>query len=240
MLRMLGRGDDALRAYESAIASEPLSADAWWGLASFRGHRISQSQHDQLQQLAGDKVLPAGQRATLLFALARSYESRGDYDAAWRCYEHGNTLKRSTLSYDPVRTERFIQSIIDVFDHKRLAGARQAQRESGIAASAVRPIFVVGMPRSGSTLIEQILASHSQIEATFELPFMPMLADTLGRANGGNYPDIVGDLADRSRCRNGQDLPLLHEDFAACGERVFRRQTACQFSACRTDRNVPA
>jgi len=124
------------------------------------------------------------------FALARTSEASGDFDAAWQDYILGNSLKRTLINYDPVQSEVTHDAIIESFTSDFLdRGARDT-------ASKHTPIFILGIPRSGSTLIEQILASHSMVEGAGELPYVVMLSSSLGRqrADGLRYPEVLSEL----------------------------------------------
>ena len=103
------------------------------------------------------------------FALGKAWEDRGDYDRAWHYYDTGNQKQRKQVFHDPVMVEQRHDQIIEVFDREFL------ERNAGAGDESPAPIFIVGLPRSGSTLIEQILASHSQVEGTQELPTLTRL-----------------------------------------------------------------
>ena len=192
MLRIVGRSGEAIESYESGIALRPEFGDAWWSLASLRSYSFTDAQvgvmNAQLEQVSDeDKV----SKTSFYFALARAAEDRKDFETAWHNYELGNALKRSSVHYDPVRIETSHDSVIKQFDAAFLA---QFPKHEDIETG---PIFIVGMPRSGSTLIEQILASHSQVEGAAELPYLGLLTESLGgqRANGVIYPEILADMS---------------------------------------------
>ena len=125
-----------------------------------------------------------------LFALGKAWEDRGDYERAWAYYQEGNTKQRADVAYDPVRTEAASDRLIDTFSGDFLAS------RAGVGLPDPAPIFIVGLPRSGSTLLEQILASHSQVEGTGELPYVPRVANSLNRnrADGITYPEAALEL----------------------------------------------
>jgi len=136
-----------------------------------------------------------------LFALAKATEDRGDFDRAWQYYEQGNAERRMMEYYDPVRTEVMNDKLIDVFNKEFLT------EKSGQGHADSAPIFVIGLPRSGSTLIEQILASHSQVEGTSELPYVAHSTASLNlnRADGVNYPEAVRELGPDNLKSLGQE-----------------------------------
>jgi hypothetical protein len=127
------------------------------------------------------------------FALAKAHEDRGDYDRAWHYYDTGNRKQRPLVFHDPVGFEARHEEIVEVFDREFL------QRHAGTGCESAAPIFIVGLPRSGSTLIEQILASHSQVEGTEELPTLSRLATSIGRyrRDHAQYPFTVRSLGGR-------------------------------------------
>jgi len=192
MLKILGRWDDAIAAYEAAIDINPNFGDAWWSLASLKRYRFSP---EQIKQMHAGLDSPSGNvdsEIGLHFALARSFENDNDFDSAWQHYENGNSRKRETIKYDPVRTEVTHDAVIDFFDRKLFESRKPPDLDSP------SPIFIVGMPRAGSTLLEQILASHSQVEGAAELPYIGLLSRALGGKHSGEklYPDVLADMTD--------------------------------------------
>ena len=192
MLRIIGDKEAAIAAYDHCTEQQPDFGDAWWNLTSLRGHKLSEQQETVIrEQLASESTNPSN-RTGLGFAMARVLESHGDYEAAWASYLEGNALKRQAVQYDPVQTESAHDAILSVFDGKRV------KTRSPRAATGRSPIFIVGTPRSGSTLLEQILASHSEVEGAGELPYIAMLSSSLGsqRDDGARYPDIVEEMSE--------------------------------------------
>ena len=190
MLRILGRRDEAIIAYESALAARPDSGHAWWSLASLRNYRFSTEQIDEMRAQVNSASESDNSMISFHFALARACEDDNDFDAAWQHYVLGNSLKREAIRYDPVEIEMSHDKIVDFFTTEFL------ELNNSLASDEPAPIFIVGMPRSGSTLLEQILASHSQVEGAAELPYLAMLAETLGshRSGGKRYPGVLADM----------------------------------------------
>ena len=190
MLRILGRPADAIKCFESGITIRPGFGDAWWSLASLRKYRFSAEQLDELKMQVTADSDDAHSKISFHFALARACEADDDYDGAWKYYDRGNLLKRSTVNYDPVQIETSHDMLIKFFTRKFL------EANSAPATDPAAPIFIVGMPRSGSTLLEQILASHSQVEGAAELPYMGLLSESLGGPRGGSrrYPNVLEDM----------------------------------------------
>lgn len=190
MLRILGRKDEAIKAYESGIAIRPGFGDAWWSLASLRNYRFSTDQFDEMRKQIDSTGDDVNSNISFHFALARAYEADQDFDSAWQHYELGNSSKRSAVQYDPVQIETSHDAIIEFFDKDFL------EQTGSPTGDGPAPIFILGMPRSGSTLLEQILASHSDVEGAAELPYIGLLSEALGgpRANGKQYPAVLADM----------------------------------------------
>jgi hypothetical protein len=152
-----------------------------------------------------------------LFALGKAYEDRGEFERAWEYYREGNSKQRAEVAYDPVQTEVLNDRVIAAFSADFLA----SRADVGLGDRA--PIFILGLPRSGSTLLEQILASHSQVEGTSELSYITRVANSLNRngADSINYPEAVRELGPAN-------FRALGEDYLAHA-RVHRRAGAPRF-----------
>jgi hypothetical protein len=140
-------------------------------------------------------------RTHFLFSLGKAYEDRKEYDLAWHYYNLGNETQRSQVSYDPVANQVQLDSIKSVFSAEFL------NHHEGVGCEKPDPIFVVGLPRSGSTLVEQILASHSLVEGTSELPNLGDIALSTGkyRQDGLTYPKTLSTLTPRDFKAYGQE-----------------------------------
>ena len=168
ILKILGRYDDGIAAYRSSIGKLTANGAGWWGLADMKTHRFDDNDIGAMKAIAGDNAIKPEQRAQATFALAKALEDRGQYTEAFRHYVSGNSL-RSGISFDPDAQKGGIDEISRAFDASVLAMQAKPAPQGAV------PIFIVGLPRAGSTLIEQILASHSQIEGTMELATLPNL-----------------------------------------------------------------
>jgi Flp pilus assembly protein TadD len=192
MLRIAGKRVEAIASFEKCTEVHPEFGDAWWNLASLRGYRLTEEQLRTVNRQITSGDLGVDSEIAMRFALARTSEARGDFDAAWQDYCMGNSLKRERINYDPVQIEVEHDAIIERFTGDFL--------ERGIPAPALQhtPIFILGMPRSGSTLLEQILASHSMVEGTGELPYIAMLSSSAGRQrpDGLRYPEVMSELTE--------------------------------------------
>lgn len=203
MLKTVGRQEEAIEAYRECIRLKPGNGEIYWSLANLKTYQLSDADIAEIQaQLALDKnEVDSQSRVNFLFALAKAWEDRGDFERAWRDYEEGNSTQRMDENYDPVRTEVLNDAIIQVFEPELLESRRGQGHPSN------EPIFIVGLPRSGSTLLEQILASHSQVEGTAELPYVGIVSNSVSRnrADGVNYPHAVRSLDAAQLRQLGQD-----------------------------------
>jgi tetratricopeptide (TPR) repeat protein len=209
VLKTIGQRQDAIAAYRKCIEVRPDNGESYWSLANLKTYRLSDGDIDAMTMSLGREVLNDQSAVNFQFALAKAHEDRGDYATAWQYYRDGNARQRMLEKYDPVQTEDMNAAIRAVFTSGLLA------EKAGGGARDPAPIFVVGLPRSGSTLIEQILASHSQVEGTSELPYLGRVATSLNRnrADGINYPQAVRELSAEHFSALGEDylrLAALH------------------------------
>jgi tetratricopeptide (TPR) repeat protein len=214
VLKTVGRQDEAIEAYRNCIRLKPQNGEIYWSLANLKTYRLSDEDIQDMESMVTRENGPDAEvneesRVNFLFALAKAYEDRGDFGRAWKYYQEGNATRRVMENYDPVRDEVMNDEIVQVFNREFLAA------NTGLGHPSSEPIFVIGLPRSGSTLIEQILASHSQVEGTSELPYAGTVATSLNRnrADGINYPRAVHELkAEHFRRLGGDylDLARIH------------------------------
>lgn len=179
MLKTVGRQADGVAAYRRAIGLRPALGEAWWSLANLKIVRFADADVAAMEQSLADADIATEDRFHLDFALGKAWEDRGDADRAFAHYAAGNALRRTEIAYDANETARFVDDLVD------LATPGFFAERSGWGCAAPDPIFVLGMPRAGSTLVEQILASHSQVEGTTELPDLPAMARRIGGYPGG-------------------------------------------------------
>src|SRR6056297_289611 len=189
-LQTLGRQPEAIEAYRECIRLKPANGESWWSLANLKTYPLGDEDIRAMEAALETPDLNEQSEVNFLFALAKAWEDRKDYGRAWHYYDKGNRRQRMRENYDPVQTEVNNDAIVEVFTEEFLAV------NEGIGCDDPAPIFIVGLPRSGSTLIEQILASHSQVEGTAELPYLGRGATNLNRnrADGVNYPQAVREL----------------------------------------------
>jgi tetratricopeptide (TPR) repeat protein len=173
-LKSAGRQQEAIESYQTAAAIRPRFGDAWWSLANLKTYRSSR---EEIAQMRAEEAAPGADPADryhLCFALGKAHEDRSEYAESWQFYERGNRLKRAETAYHPEIAESNARQQIEVCTAQFFA------ERAGVGAPDPDPIFIVGLPRSGSTLIEQILASHSHAEGTQELFELPRIADEIG------------------------------------------------------------
>ena len=190
VMKALGDQAAALRAYRAAIAGKPDFGEVYWSMANLKVFRFEDAEVAAMEEQTKRSDLPESADIHFRFALGKAREDRGDYDAAWHYYETGNQRQRKLVFHDPVAFEERHEEIIEVFSREFL------DQHAGHGDESGAPIFIVGLPRSGSTLIEQILASHSQVEGTAELLTLGQIASSIGRYRPDNlhYPYTVREL----------------------------------------------
>jgi tetratricopeptide (TPR) repeat protein len=162
-LKTVGRLPEAVDAYRAAARARPDFGDAYWSLANLKTYRFADEEIAAMRAQEASPTTGLADRYHLCFALGKALEDRGDHAEAWACYERGNALKRTESDYAPEVVEANTRAQAQVCT-RRFFAAR-----AGFGDPRPDPIFIVGLPRAGSTLLEQILASHSQVEGTHEL-----------------------------------------------------------------------
>ncbi len=190
VLKTLGDQAAALRAYRAAIAASPDFGEVYWSMANLKVFRFEDAEVAAMEEQVKRGDLADSADIHFRFALGKACEDMGDYEKAWHYYDTGNQRQRKLVFYDPVALEARHEEIIEVFSREFL------DQHAGHGDESAAPIFIVGLPRSGSTLIEQILASHSQVEGTAELPTLGQVASSIGRyrSDRKQYPETVRDL----------------------------------------------
>ena len=198
-LRYGGKGEEAIAVYLRAIAAEPSAGEAYWSLANLKTFRFDDTQFADMQSQYNALTRPSEDKYHLAFAVGKAFEDREEYDPSFAAYAEGNAIKRQFSGYDAEKTTGRVDRLIS---H---CGA-DLWNEGGHPSDEA--IFIVGLPRAGSTLLEQILASHSQVEATAELPFIGrIIGDMVSGRDGGDeplYPRILNELSPEERVARGQ------------------------------------
>ena len=172
-LRFSGEHDAALAAYRRAIALDPVPGEAYWSIANLKTATFTADEIVAMEALAARAETPEQARSHIGFALGLAREQQGDHAAAFAHYRRANAIRRVREPYDAAAQEAFVDRMIATCDAQSFAD------RAGFGQPAPGPIFLVGMPRSGSTLVEQILASHDRVEGLSELPAVTRLARTI-------------------------------------------------------------
>ncbi|WP_304189830.1 tetratricopeptide repeat-containing sulfotransferase family protein [Phenylobacterium aquaticum] len=183
-LRAVGRRDDAVAAYKRCLALAPDLGDAYWSLANLKVASFTEAEEATMRAALAKPDLAVDDRLHLHYALGKALEDRKAFEPSFQHYVEGAALRRATTPYDAEATTAHMRRSKALFSAEFLAD-RQGQ-----GSTADAPIFILGLPRSGSTLIEQILASHSAVEGTMELPDIGIIA----RGLGPTYPQALAEL----------------------------------------------
>lgn len=203
-LKTIARTDDAVNAYRAAYKSKPDFGDAYWSLANLKTYEFSDGELKQMRAQEDATTTASIDRIHLCFALGKAMEDRGQFAESFAYYDKGNALKQADSGYRAERTEADLEKQKSLFDRDFF------KQRPDMGCSSAAPIFIVGLPRAGSTLLEQILASHSQVDGTMELSNIIGLANRLnGRRSAENdaaYPRILGELKAEQFERFGEDF----------------------------------
>jgi tetratricopeptide (TPR) repeat protein len=210
--KTLGRPEQAIESYHRSADCRPEFGDAYWSLANLKTYRFTDEELARMRAAESAVTTGATDRCHLCFALGKALEDRGQYEESFQFYARGNALKRSVSTYQADIIQSDARRQIELFSDDFVANRR------GWGAPDPDPIFIIGLPRSGSTLIEQILASHSSVEGTHELVHIPQTARKLrGRDPDPRNPRYPGILAQMSA---GEFSTLGQEYLAAT--RIYR------------------
>jgi predicted Zn-dependent protease len=221
-LKTAGRQEDSVAAYRRAIGMEPTLGEAYWSLANLKTFRFSEADVSAIRGALRRPDLAADDRLHFEFSLGKALEDEGSYEKSFASYARGNALRRQLHPYSAEENARFVgrckrQYTLDFFAARESAGAPSAD-----------PIFIVGLPRAGSTLLEQILASHSRVEGTVELPDIPQIARELAGKNAGGERggrDYEAPFFDAVAALGPEQLRALGERYLA-STRVHRKTDA--------------
>jgi tetratricopeptide (TPR) repeat protein len=204
-LAVQGRLEEAARSYRRSLQIRPDDAETWYNMVNLQplndGSADSDADFAELTRRAeaSDHLTPREQSA-LLFALGRALDARGESEAAFRSLARANALHRSALKFDIAASERLAAAIIERFD------AALFDRLRGLGSASDRPVFIVGMPRSGGTLAEQIISAHPAVHGAGEIGILPPLVSRIRGPQGAGYPYWAGALA-------GEDLQHLAQAY---------------------------
>ncbi len=201
-LKTTGKQEDAVASYRAAIAAKPDHGDAYYALANLKTYRFTDEEIAAMRIQVERPDLTFMDRVHMSFALGKAYEDATDYAQSFAFYEEGNALKRRQTRYDADAMSAEIDLQIEHCTPELFA------KHSDHGHPAADPIFILGLPRAGSTLLEQILASHSKVDGTLELPNILALAHRLrGRTAGESlYPGILHELAPEQFAKMGEEF----------------------------------
>jgi tetratricopeptide (TPR) repeat protein len=203
-LKTIGRSADSVAAYRKAVDQAPSLGEAWWSLANMKTYRFTDADLAAMDAQLAAPDLSEDDRLHLHYALGKAHEDAARYAESFAHYDQGAAIRREQIAYDPsVMREHVARS-------KATLTAALFERRAGQGCRAPDPIFILGLPRAGSTLIEQILASHSAVEGTMELPDVTSMARRLSGTKTSKdvsaYPEILGTL-------DPEALKALGEEF---------------------------
>ena len=191
-LKTKGASEEAVSSYRDAIQSHRAHGEAYYSLANLKTYNFDDNEILSMRELVKDRNLSFMDRVYLNFSLGKALEDREDYRGSFKHYEQGNLLKKTQSRYDAG------QMGLELKAQKEFLNGSFFSDHKNVGYAAKDPIFILGLPRAGSTLLEQILSSHSQIDGTLELPNILSLAQRLRRLSiGGDtpgYPQILLDL----------------------------------------------
>jgi len=191
-LKTWGKSAEAVESYQAAVKAAPNHGDAWYALANLKTYAFSEAELKRMRAQEDASGQPLQNRISLCFALAKACEDRKAFDEAFSYYERGNALKKHQTRYTSDQMEAEFEA------QKAACTPALFKAQGGKGDPSPDPIFIVGLPRAGSTLLEQILASHSQVDGTLELPNILSISHALrGRnksAEGSRYPQNLHDL----------------------------------------------
>ena len=195
--------DNAIQCYRDAYSRRPDFGDAYWSLANTKTYQFTDEEIDLIRHNADAPGVSLNDRVHLYFAGGKALEDRGEYAASFACYEKGNNLKVRQTGYRIEKMEARVQAQTETCTRELF------EKRQGVGLDSRDPIFIVGLPRSGSTLLEQILASHSMVDGTMELHNILALAQKLrGRESGktSRYPAILQELEEDYFRRFGEQF----------------------------------
>ena len=201
VLKTLGDQTGGIAAYRAAIKLKPNLGEIYFSLSNLKTFRFTADEIDDMMKRIGQESLPSASVVHFAFTLGKAFEDNGDYDRAFEYYIQANEENRKSIIYDPVQTEVAHRKMKETFSAEFFE--RINESHTGIKDPA--PIFIVGLPRSGSTLIEQILASHSLVEGTSELPDLGIVSQMISNKQKGRvFPGGILEMSDLEVTELGQ------------------------------------
>lgn len=213
-LKTVGRQDEAVMAYRKAYEIKSDFGDAFWSLANLKTYAFTDQERTLMEIAESAPETGLVDRFHLCFGLGKAHEDKGDYESAFTYYERGNALKKQHVRYSSERMDEEFEA------QKDICARALIEAKARFGADSPAPIFIVGLPRAGSTLVEQILASHSHVTGTMELANIPALAHHLGGrrtfSDDRRYPGVLRDLTAEDARKFGEayieDTAVHHKD----------------------------
>ena len=201
-LKAVGKQEQAIMAYQQATELNPNLGEAYWSLANLKTFQFTDEHISAMKKPVINKQVNREDFFHLCFALGKALEDRKDYQSSFHYYSLGNKIKKQQEAYSAKANHSEIQRTIQACPANLFS-------DSSIGSQDASPIFIVGLPRSGSTLLEQIIASHSQVDGTKELPDIIALARRLGgkqkKNDHSNYPEVLQQLSPEQRQSLGEE-----------------------------------
>jgi len=196
--KTMGEIDNSINSYKSTIKQNNLSGEAYWSLANLKTYSFTNDEIKNME-VTLDTEISDIERCQMHFALGKAYEVKKDYNNSFINYSKGNRVKKGLIKYSSRETSEKTKKVLDFFIEENI---------SSLSNSSILdrdPIFVLGMPRSGSTLVDQIISSHSMVDGTQELPNIIKIAAELNSDSDDNYPEALKDLKSNELSALGQD-----------------------------------
>ena len=201
VLKTVGDQEGGIEAYRQAIELRPNFGETYYSLSNLKTFRFNNDEIDDMRARLANEQLPVDCRVHFAFSLGKAFEDQKQYDDAFEHYALANQLHRDSIAYDPVQTEVAHRRMCEIFDDDFFA----RHREGDYGCKRPDPIFIVGLPRSGSTLLEQILASHSLVDGTSELPDISVIAQGLTEPKTGRvFPGCMEDMTPEELAQLGE------------------------------------
>ena len=185
--KTMGEIENSIDSYKNTIVQNKLSGEAYWSLANLKTYSFSEKEIKVMEETLKADMSDI-ERSQMHFALGKAYEVKKDFDSSFNNYFKGNELKKGLTKYSSNDTTDNTKRILDFFNLENIRDFRKSLTVNQ------DPIFVLGMPRSGSTLVDQIISSHSQVDGTQELPNIIKIASELNSYNHNTYPEILKEL----------------------------------------------
>ena len=196
--KTMGEIDNSIDSYKNTILQNNLSGEAYWSLANLKTYSFSENEIKDMEDTLKCDMSDI-ERSQMHFALGKAYEVKKDFDKSFKNYYEGNKVKKGLIKYSSDDTTDNTKRILNFFNKEniqKLAKSSTGDRD---------PIFVLGMPRSGSTLVDQIISSHSEVDGTQELPNIIKIAAELNTNNQKNYPEVLKELDESKLSNLGKD-----------------------------------